>query len=518
MNNTKKIIGQAVPLLLLLVLAIVSVLVINMTNTVVGQALYEEHYETYIEAEQSSLDLTPRGFIPPPPGLPWKLLDFANSEHTGYAGGVQFPNNNGFFRDATYIPNKNFFIRNPMHMHNNPVTESNPDGNPKLPSIGACTTVAAQLMLSYHNFFTDRRIIPEMHNGQRFLHADYGNLGYWPDSRVGMGERNELCYRIGATNEMFWDMFGRTPPPIHMVATQFPMTVRRTMQNFLDAHYRDIHGRSLSGNVNIGYTVFQARMTRQVARAEIDAGRPIVLGFPTNFDINFGLGIIDDIQNSRYHQVVAFGHAYVDGVFGFIVHYGWQNDYIELEVGDGIDPECPENRRPSNHAWLPACRFDNYIRMEVRNAPGRVATGRIHPGVNMTYDILVCSARPTQEFLGPVLQSRVIPGTRNVEVGAREGVPLPANLVIPSTVFVSGVQHTVTRIAAEGFLGNTDIRAVTIPSSVRYIGDEAFYRSSVDRVVLSEGLVSIGYFALAHTQVRRLVLPSSNVILAYTVL
>ena len=59
------------------------------------------------------------------------------------------------FTDVYCITNKNYFIINPRHYKN--------DGSDN--SKGSCTTVAAQLLLGYHNYYSDRRLIPVSGNG-----------------------------------------------------------------------------------------------------------------------------------------------------------------------------------------------------------------------------------------------------------------------------------------------------------------------------------------------------------------
>ncbi len=72
------------------------------------------------------------------------------------------------FDDVYIIENANFFLTNPKHSVNSE------DDNP----LGTCTTVAMQMLLGYHNYYSDRRLIPEFNNknNERFLSENYGNL------------------------------------------------------------------------------------------------------------------------------------------------------------------------------------------------------------------------------------------------------------------------------------------------------------------------------------------------------
>jgi len=54
------------------------------------------------------------------------------------------------FVDVKYFKNANYFRLNPSHtIHNDSYNK-----------IGTCTTIAMQMMLGYHNYYSDRRLIP----------------------------------------------------------------------------------------------------------------------------------------------------------------------------------------------------------------------------------------------------------------------------------------------------------------------------------------------------------------------
>ena len=52
------------------------------------------------------------------------------------------------FNNMKYIENHKYFKSNPQHAENN--SEDN--------GVGTCTTVAMQLLLGYHNYYSDRRL------------------------------------------------------------------------------------------------------------------------------------------------------------------------------------------------------------------------------------------------------------------------------------------------------------------------------------------------------------------------
>ena len=71
------------------------------------------------------------------------------------------------FYNVKYISNKNYFIANPLHAVHDESYNSN----------GTCTTVAMQLLLGYHNYYTDRRLIPQTDGEELiFLESNYGDI------------------------------------------------------------------------------------------------------------------------------------------------------------------------------------------------------------------------------------------------------------------------------------------------------------------------------------------------------
>ena len=57
----------------------------------------------------------------------------------------------------------------------------------------------------------------------------------------------------------------------------------------------------------------------------------------------------------------------------------------------------------------------------------------------------------------------------------KDNVKYKGDIVIPETVTQNGVTYPVTSIAAEAFLGCTEMTSVTIPANMKFVGDGAFY-------------------------------------------
>lgn len=86
-----------------------------------------------------------------------------------------------------------------------------------------------------------------------------------------------------------------------------------------------------------------------------------------------------------------------------------------------------------------------------------------------------------------------------------------ANITIPASVEADGTELPVTAIADNAFNNNTTLTSVSIPSSVKTIGAEAFHTCSnlTSIVINGDGLQELGQFAFAGTGITSIVLPSS---------
>ena len=74
----------------------------------------------------------------------------SNSSSNNHNWSTKNQVNDSDFANIHYIDNANYFIVNPLHNEN--VGNDNENG--------VCTTVAMQLLMGYHNYYSDRRLIP----------------------------------------------------------------------------------------------------------------------------------------------------------------------------------------------------------------------------------------------------------------------------------------------------------------------------------------------------------------------
>lgn len=230
------------------------------------------------------------------------------------------------FTEMTLIPNSDYFVKNPKHGSN---TQSDS-------STGLCTTVAMQMLMGYHNYYSDRRIIPEtISDGTRFLCENYGDLDYSPLLVEGQNAYNSLgIAEIGTEDAFYYEL-------LDLTTSQSMIAVKNAANNFLVKYSSDVRD-----SINIRYETY----SKSLAMSEIAVGRPTILGFEPVFS-----------PATTWHVVVAYGYAKYNGTEGYIVHYGHYGNKTRI--------------------WVPESYFGYQITMEVnhRHDP-KLLTENNYPG------------------------------------------------------------------------------------------------------------------------------------------
>lgn len=222
------------------------------------------------------------------------------------------------FTNETYISHPEYFWANPRHADNK--TSDN--------LVGTCTTVAMQMVMGYHNYYTDRRLIPQKtEDGKEFLCGDYGIPECNPAIDMShISDHDHLgCAEIGTEDAFFYELFR-----LNRFADDAPFG---QAIGFVAAGATDFVGMYAS-EIADSVTIASSFSPMEHAMEEIDAGRPIILGIQP-------LGNPAD----SFHVMVAYGYATLNGELGFIVHKGWYD--VDLRV------------------WVPASQFWCDIRMSV---------------------------------------------------------------------------------------------------------------------------------------------------------
>ncbi len=330
------------------------------------------------------------------------------------------------FTDLKYISNADYFKANPRHAINNG------SDNAK----GSCTTVAVQMLMGYHNYYSDRRLIPEFgENGVRFLSANYGDINDNPLVKSTPG-RDYGRASIGTEDGLYKEILDLTLFSDLEGIGQAVYLVKDGAVKFVNKYS------PIKENVSITAGLF----SEEAAKEEIDAGRPIVLGMAVLGDKNF-------------HVVNAYGYAKYNGVQGFITHYGYRDDKTQI--------------------WVPSSWFGFQITMNVEH---------IHSfkdkEINLidTYREIECE---TCGYTG--VDSLYDINTNGTIVRLR--YPLNKAITIPENI--GGIE--VKAIGSSVFANQTNITEINIPSSVKSIGNGAFLEcNALSRIYLLYDVITIG--------------------------
>ncbi|MBQ8711069.1 MAG: leucine-rich repeat domain-containing protein [Bacteroidaceae bacterium] len=82
-------------------------------------------------------------------------------------------------------------------------------------------------------------------------------------------------------------------------------------------------------------------------------------------------------------------------------------------------------------------------------------------------------------------------------------------LVIPDKVSYDGVTYQVTKIGESAFYGCWDVTSITLPSSIKEIGNFAFQDCQIESINLPAGLKKIGNCAFRNVNLQSIDIPSS---------
>lgn len=84
------------------------------------------------------------------------------------------------------------------------------------------------------------------------------------------------------------------------------------------------------------------------------------------------------------------------------------------------------------------------------------------------------------------------------------------NYTIPSTVTYKDKTYTVTELGAQLFKDEWTLSVITIPDTIKVIGDQAFYGTNLESLTLPEGVTTIGDLAFAmNTYLKYVYVPAS---------
>lgn len=214
--------------------------------------------------------------------------------------------------DGTYIPNFWYFLSDPQHGTN---------------SSGTCGAVAAQLLLSYHNFYSDRRIIAnENLNGsssstERHLHPNYCEDPMSMTSKT-LGSRGTREDGSDDSNSYFAMVVDAVPASA--TTSQVKNGINTMLINRNNLLTNDI-SYTLGSKAGEYISGAWAAVDTSGIVDEIDAGRPVII-------------LMQKSLGGSNHYIVAYGYqdytypGTTNTYSGFVTHFGWGSNYLNVWV------------------------------------------------------------------------------------------------------------------------------------------------------------------------------------------
>lgn len=214
--------------------------------------------------------------------------------------------NNLPISDGTYIVNYMYFLTDPTHGTN---------------SSGTCGAVAAQLLLSYHNYYSDRRIIDNIYlNGSSAAAERHLNPNFCADpmsmTSQTLGTRGSAEDGSDTTNSYFAKVVSEIP------SSATVGEVKRGIKDLLNENDIEYSIDSQNSFTILGYTNV---VDSEKVISEIDAGRPMIV-------------LMQASLGGSNHYVVVYGYqdyTYTDTnntYLGYITHYGHGSDRLNIWV------------------------------------------------------------------------------------------------------------------------------------------------------------------------------------------
>ena len=321
-------------------------------------------------------------------------------------------------KNISLIKHGEYFKANPAHSDNK--TSQN--------TAGTCTTVAMDLLLGFHNYYSDRRLIPE---GYGFLYDNYGSVEYNPMRHYGCNYSEYLgCPHIGLMDTVH-DTLMDLNPVSRIIA------LGQTEENVINGAEKFISKYSYANGAD-KFVMGKDGFDRSLVDCELRSGLPVMLGFSL-------------LMTGNRHQVVAYGSATVDGDYGYIVHSGWETNHI--------------------YDWIPANWCISYVYMNSRH---RHTYQSIESYENkyingITYSGVKCSECGAQN-LEPLYQSENIADSEDEIIISGVNYRLQKNTVLPYAL--NG--KTVVGIGAHAFENQPFLTHMTLNRNIKYIADYAF--------------------------------------------
>ena len=108
-----------------------------------------------------------------------------------------------------------------------------------------------------------------------------------------------------------------------------------------------------------------------------------------------------------------------------------------------------------------------------------------------------------------LLANRYEEGDNYEAIHERDQVYLE-DITIPKAIHSDGKEYAVTSIGAKAFVGSFRYRKISLPETITYIGDYAFYQRKIEEISLPDSVTEMGVGVFEDTEVEgELVFPAS---------
>lgn len=336
---------------------------------------------------------------------------------------------------GTYIPNAQYFLSSPMHGYN---------------SVGTCTSVAVQLILSYHNFYSDRRIIEE-----QYLFSENN-----PNTTI---DPMEMTSKTLGSRDEYYNYITNLIDPSESASwgrENFLKNTENQIKNILNS-------KGISHYVSMQYSETGAINASRIYEI-INSGQPVLLA-------------LDD-GGSFNHSVVAYGYrdytyATGEGTYsGYVVHCGWDRkdpNNFDYTMGDGY-----------RNVWVNSAWCDSYTNIIINH-------DHIYDTyIGGNYHEEKCSTCGHRKYA----YTTEIQSIDEVSITGLTQDITGAGLIIPRRI--NG--RFVTSIGNGVFDGQNTLETVLLPASLEEIGENAFSNcTQLSTITMPSTLVTIGSSAFA---------------------
>lgn len=316
---------------------------------------------------------------------------------------VSGPNIDG----AKYIENYQYFSNDPKHGTN---------------TLDSCAAVATQLLLSYNNYYNDRRIIADKYlNGWNATNNEVEFPELNPNFCTDPVSQTSQVLGTSGDNEQLQNTYYNYVYQ-HIPSSSNMNQVRLGLTSILDERNAEIEN-AISYNVTYMTNLRGEEKLYSNIIDEIQNNRPVIVGLSSS---------------SNGHAVVAYGYQEKHGTQGLIAHYGWNKDY---------------NRKWVNYLWCTGAVALKINHTHNYNQYDETLNGEIRCSV--------CNHRST------VFITETSGGTIQI-TGVK--MPIDGQLTIPKRI----EDRLVTWIGNAAFANQSELSKITIPNSVLIIGANAF--------------------------------------------